>query len=323
MATESEPEAEGPLATPAHDGSASVGAPSRAATDSDPGGEAPDRPTVRHPAARVARAVLRDAGGRFGLAVVVILCALALLAPQIAPRDPFVIGADAPLAAPSGDHPFGTDELGRDVLSRTIFGARISLSVAFGSAAAALLVAVPLGLLAGYLGGHIDTVISRFLDTVFAFPAVLLGIGVVALLGTGIANVVVAVAIINIPTLGRLTRVAVLSQRSEQYVEAARSLGATDARVVARHVLPNIVPPLLVQTALVMADAVLLEAAFSFLGLGSRPPTPSWGTSLNSGRNFLSQAPWLGIFPGLAVTLTILGLNALGDSLRAALSHHR
>jgi peptide/nickel transport system permease protein len=314
VASESQSQEEGPPATPAPDRSVSVG---------DPNGAPRDGATVSRPAARVARALLHNNGGRFGLAVVGILCALALLAPQIAPRDPFVIGADAPLAPPTGANLFGTDELGRDVLSRTIFGARISLSVAFGSAGAALLVAVPLGLLAGYVGGHVDTLISRFLDTVFAFPAVLLGIGVVALLGTGIANVVVAVAIISIPTLGRLTRVAVLSQRSEQYVEAARSLGAADARVVARHVLPNVVPPLLVQTALVMADAVLLEAAFSFLGLGSRPPTPSWGTMLNSGRNFLSQAPWLGIFPGLAVTLTILGLNALGDSLRAALSHRR
>jgi peptide/nickel transport system permease protein len=298
-------------------------APDRSASTADPTAPARDGATVSRPVARVARALFRDGGGRFGLAIVGVLCALALLAPRIAPQDPFVIGADSPLAPPARAHPFGTDELGRDVLSRTIFGARISLSVAFGSAAAALLVAVPLGLLAGYIGGHVDTLISRFLDTVFAFPAVLLGIGVVALLGTGIANVVVAVAIISIPTLGRLTRVAVLSQRSEQYVEAARSLGAADARVVARHVLPNVVPPLLVQTTLVMADAVLLEAAFSFLGLGSRPPTPSWGTMLNSGRGFLSQAPWLGIFPGLAVTLTILGLNALGDSLRAALSHRR
>jgi peptide/nickel transport system permease protein len=314
VASESQSQEEGPPATPAPDRSVSVG---------DPNGAPRDGATVSRPAARIARALLRNNGGRFGLAVVGILCALAVLAPQIAPRDPFAIGADAPLAPPTGANLFGTDELGRDVLSRTIFGARISLSVAFGSAGAALLVAVPLGLLAGYVGGHVDTLISRFLDTVFAFPAVLLGIGVVALLGTGIANVVVAVAIISIPTLGRLTRVAVLSQRSEQYVEAARSLGAADARVVARHVLPNVVPPLLVQTALVMADAVLLEAAFSFLGLGSRPPTPSWGTMLNSGRNFLSQAPWLGIFPGLAVTLTILGLNALGDSLRAALSHRR
>jgi peptide/nickel transport system permease protein len=314
VASESQSQEAGPPATPAPDRSVSVG---------EPNGAPRDGATVSRPAARVARALLHNNGGRFGLAVVGILCALALLAPQIAPRDPFVIGADAPLAPPTGANLFGTDELGRDVLSRTIFGARISLSVAFGSAGAALLVAVPLGLLAGYVGGHVDTLISRFLDTVFAFPAVLLGIGVVALLGTGIANVVVAVAIISIPTLGRLTRVAVLSQRSEQYVEAARSLGAADARVVARHVLPNVVPPLLVQTALVMADAVLLEAAFSFLGLGSRPPTPSWGTMLNSGRNFLSQAPWLGIFPGLAVTLTILGLNALGDSLRAALSHRR
>jgi ABC-type dipeptide/oligopeptide/nickel transport system permease subunit len=268
------------------------------------------------------RAILRDPGGRFGLVVVVTLVGLALSAPRVAPFNPFVIGADEPFAAPSRDHPFGTDELGRDVLSRTLFGARISLTVAFGSAGAALFVAVPLGLLAGYLGGPIDMMISRLLDTIFAFPAVLLGIGVVALLGTGIANVVVAVAIISVPTLGRLTRVAVLSQRSEDYVQAARALGASDTRVVMRHVLQNVVPPLLVQTTLVMADAVLLEAGFSFLGLGSRPPTPSWGTMLDSGRNFLSQAPWLGVFPGLAVTLTILGLNALGDALRAALSQY-
>src|SRR5262249_6616284 len=274
---ESESEADGPPAAPAP-GRSPAGAPSPTVGRADPKGELRGRAAVSRPAGRVARALLRDPGGRFGLAILGILCALALPAPEIAPRDPFVIGADPPLAPPAGAHPFGTDELGRDVLSRTIFGARISLSVAFGSAAAALLVAVPLGLLAGYVGGHVDTLISRFLGTVFAFPAVLLGIGVVALLGTGIANVVVAVAIISIPTLGRLTRVAVLSQHSEQYVEAARSLGAADARVVVRHVLPNVVTPLLVQTALVMADAVLLEAAFSFLGLGSRPPTPSWGT---------------------------------------------
>jgi peptide/nickel transport system permease protein len=271
----------------------------------------------------VIRAILRDPGGRFGLVVVVALVGLALSPARVAPFDPFVIVADEPLSAPSRHHPFGTDELGRDVLSRTLFGARISLTVAFGSAGAALLVAVPLGLLAGYLGGPVDAVISRLLDTIFAFPAVLLGIGVVALLGTGIANVVVAVAIISVPTLGRLTRVAVLSQRSQEYVEAARALGASGTRVVTRHILQNVVPPLLVQTALVMADAVLLEAGFSFLGLGSRPPTPSWGTMLDSGRKFLSQAPWLGVFPGLAVTLTILGLNALGDALRSALSQHR
>ncbi|HEX2502048.1 MAG TPA: ABC transporter permease [Methylomirabilota bacterium] len=277
----------------------------------------------RHPAARITHAVLRDPGGRFGLVLVVTLIGLALSAARIAPFDPFTISADEPLSAPSRDHVFGTDELGRDVLSRTLFGARISLSVAVGSAGAALLMAVPLGLLAGYLGGPVDMVISRLLDTIFAFPAVLLGIGVVALLGTGVANVVVAVAIISVPTLGRLTRVSVLSQRNEEYVQAARALGASGTRVVTRHILQNVVPQLLVQTALVMADAVLLEAGFSFLGLGSRPPTPSWGTMLDSGRNFLSQAPWLGIFPGLAVTSTILGLNALGDALRAALSPRR
>lgn len=287
-----------------------------------PSGTAEWRTGPRSPAARVGRAILGDPGGRFGLLVVGTLIAVALLAPRVAPFDPLAISADEPFTAPSRQHPFGTDELGRDVFSRTLFGARISLTVAFGSAGAALLVAVPLGLLAGYLGGAVDMAISRLLDTVFAFPAVLLGIGVVALLGTGIANVVVAVAIISVPTLGRLTRVAVLSQRSEEYVQAARALGASGPRIVTRHILQNVVPPLLVQTALVMADAVLLEAGFSFLGLGSRPPTPSWGTMLDTGRGFLSQAPWLGVFPGLAVTATILGLNALGDALRVALGRH-
>ena len=254
--------------------------------------------------------------------VVATLIVLALLASHVAPFDPLSIGADEPFTAPSPRHLFGTDELGRDVFSRTVFGARISLTVAFGSASAALLVAVPLGLLAGYLGGAVDMAISRLLDTVFAFPAILLGIGVVALLGTGIANVVVAVAIISVPTLGRLTRVAVLSQRAADYAQAALALGASGIRIVTRHLLPNVVPVLLVQAALVMADAVLLEAGFSFLGLGSRPPTPSWGTMLDTGRGFLSQAPWLGVFPGLAVTLTILGLNALSDALRAALGRH-
>ncbi|HEX8968497.1 MAG TPA: ABC transporter permease, partial [Chloroflexota bacterium] len=200
-----------------------------------------------------------------------------------------------------------------------LFGARISLTVSFLSAAVATTLAVPLGLIAGYRGGFADSLIGRFFDTIFAFPSILLGIGLVAVLGSSIFNVVVAVAIINVPTLGRLTRVAVLTQRHEEYVQAARVLGASTRRIVARHILPNVVPALLVQTALMMGEAVLLEAAFSFLGLGSRPPAPSWGTMLNNGRNFLVQAPWLGLFPGVVITITILGLNALSDALRNAL----
>ena len=267
--------------------------------------------------------LLRAPGGRFGLAVLAGLVTLGVLAPILAPYNPLAISQASPLAAPSGTHLFGTDDLGRDVLSRVIFGARISLTVACSAALTALVIAVPLGLLAGYRGGAIDVAITRLFDTVYAFPDVLLGIGLVTMLGANLANVVLAVAVVNVPTLGRLTRVAVLAQRDEEYVEAARAVGASDARMIARHLLPNVVPPLLVQVTVVMSQAVLLEAAFSFLGLGIRPPAPSWGTMLNDGREFLAQAPWLGVFPGLAITTMILGLNALGDALRIALNPRR
>jgi ABC-type dipeptide/oligopeptide/nickel transport system permease subunit len=279
---------------------------------------------LEHPgaglAARTTARVLRNPEGIFGVAVLSILLLLTIFAPLIAPHDPLEIGVDIPLNAPSLTHPFGTDDLGRDVLSRVIFGARISLTVSLLSALGAWLLAVPLGMVAGYAGGNTDAVISRFFDTIFAFPGILIGIAFAAALGAGIFNVVVAVSIINIPSLGRLTRVAVLSQREQDYVLAGRALGASELRIIARHILPNIVPPLLVQTTVLMAGAVLLEAAFSFLGLGSRPPSPSWGTMLDNGRNFLVQAPWLGFFPGLAITLMVLGLNALEDALRFALN---
>jgi peptide/nickel transport system permease protein len=268
---------------------------------------------------RALRRLVRQPGGVLGLTILGLLVLLAIFAQQLAPYDPLKIATGRPLGPPASGHPFGTDDLGRDVLSRILFGARISLTVSFLSAAVALAVAVPLGLAGGYLGGLVDGVIGRLFDTIFAFPSILLGIGLVAVLGSSIFNVVVAVAIINVPTLGRLTRVAVLTQRREEYVQAARVLGASTWRILGRHILPNVLPVLLVQTALMMGEAVLLEAAFSFLGLGSRPPAPSWGTMLNNGRNFLVQAPWLGLFPGLVITITILGLNALSDALRTAL----
>lgn len=264
--------------------------------------------------------VVRNPAGLFGCIVLGILAAIALLAPLIAPADPLEIGAGFPLEKPSEAHPFGTDDLGRDVLSRVMYGGRISLTIAIVSAAGALAMAAPLGLIAGFRGGWTDAAVSRLFDTIFAFPSVLIGIGFVAVFGSDLRNVIIAVAIINVPTLGRLTRVAILSQLNQEYVEAARSIGASGSRVAVRHVFPNAVPPLLVQIALVMSEAVLLEAAFSFLGLGSRPPTPSWGVMLNEGRAFLAQAWWLGFFPGLAITIMILGLNALSDALRAALN---
>jgi len=272
---------------------------------------------------RSALKLLRDPGGRFGLAVTGALIVVALAAPALAPYDPFEIGADVPLTAPSAAHPFGTDELGRDVLSRIVFGAQISLSVALLSGLASLLVGVLLGAIAAFRRGAVDAAIGSLFDTIFAFPAVLLGIALVALLGSGIPNVVVAVAIINVPTVGRLTRVAVLSQLAQDYVAAARSIGARTLDIAVRHVLPNITPPLLVQATVTMAGAVLLEAAFSFLGLGSRPPTPSWGSMLDGGRAFLASAPWLGIFPGVSISLMVLALNSLGDALQAALDPRR
>jgi peptide/nickel transport system permease protein len=272
---------------------------------------------------RSLRRLIRDPEGRFGLAILSILVLTAVLAPVLSGYDPLEVSAGPPLAGPSAAHWLGTDDLGRDEMSRILYGARISLSVSVLSAVGALLVAVSLGLVAGYGQGVGDTLIGRVFDTLAAFPDVLLGVGAVAILGAGIANVVIAVALVNVPTLGRLTRSSVMVQRSEEYVLAARALGASDSRVMTRHVLPNVVPPLIVQTTIILGSAVLLEAAFSFLGLGSRPPAPSWGTMLDEGRKFLRQAPWLGIAPGLAITVTILGFNALGDAARVALDPRR
>jgi peptide/nickel transport system permease protein len=267
--------------------------------------------------------LLRDRSGVVGLVILGVLIAAAVFAPAIAPADPYEIGAGMPFSPPSAEHLMGTDDLGRDVFSRVLYGARVSLRVAIFSVTAALVVAVPLGLAAGYFGGPIDVVVTRLFDTVFAFPAILIGIGFVAVLGPDLQNVIIAVAIINIPTIGRLVRATVLGQRDQDYVEAIRAAGASTPRIAFGHILPNAIPPLFVQVALAAGEAVLLEAAFSFLGLGSRPPTPSWGTMLNEGRRFLDRAPWLGFFPGLAITIMIFGLNALGDGMRNALDPRR
>ena len=267
--------------------------------------------------------LLRQRGGGVGLAVLVGIGLVAVAAPVLAPHDPYEIGAGDQFEVPSATHPFGTDELGRDVFSRILYGARISLTVALGSAWGAFLIALPLGLAAGYAGGLVDVVLSRFFDTIFAFPSILLGIALVAIRGASLGNIVLAVSIIYVPMLGRLARVSVLTQLGQEYVDAARTSGASGFWLVTRHILPNVLPPLLVQMTLVMADAVLLEAAFSFLGLGIRPPEPSWGVMLDTGRNYLAPAPWLGLFAGLAVTSMVLALNALGDGLRVALDPRR
>ncbi|MEA2515450.1 MAG: peptide/nickel transport system permease protein [Thermomicrobiales bacterium] len=279
--------------------------------------------TVRGLAVRTVLRLVQSRGGIFGLSVLLGLGVVAIAAPLLAPHDPYEIGAGDQFESPSSTHPFGTDELGRDVFSRILFGARISLAVALASAWGAFLLALPLGLLAGYVGGVLDIAISRLFDTIFAFPSILLGIALVAIRGASLENIVLAVAVIYVPMLGRLTRISVMIQLGQEYVEAARAAGASGTWIVTRHILPNVLPPLLVQMTLVMADAVLLEAAFSFLGLGIRPPEPSWGVMLDTGRNYLAVAPWLGLFAGLAVTVMILALNALGDALRVALDPRR
>ena len=263
--------------------------------------------------------VMRRPAGAIGVALMLLFIAIALVAPLIAPYGPFEQHSGFELAPPSARFIFGTDELGRDVFSRILYGARISLGVGLIAVALGSLVGVSAGLCAGMAGGFVDATIMRVLDTLLAFPAILLGIVVATVLGPGLLNAAIAVGIINIPQFGRLARASVMAERHRDYVEAARAQGMTPIRITMRHILPNIAAPLIVQAGVAMAFAVLLEAGLSFLGLGVRPPNPSWGTMLETSRTYLQSAPWYGLFPGIALTLLILALNFTGDALRDAL----
>jgi peptide/nickel transport system permease protein len=269
------------------------------------------------------RALLRHRSGMVGLIITVFLVIVALLAPVVAPYNELVMHADARFHAPSLTYLMGTDEFGRDILSRILIGSRISLGVGLGSIAIATLVGVIVGLLAGFFGGWFDTVTMRFFDFLLAFPAILLAIVILAVLGPGSLTVILAVAIVSIPAFARLTRANVLAEKGRDYILAAHALGVQPARIVFRHILPNVVSTLLVQVTVSVASAVLLEAALSFLGLGTPPPAPSWGSMLSVGRGFLPLAPWYGIFPGLAITLLVMGFYLLGDGLRDALDPYR
>jgi peptide/nickel transport system permease protein len=266
----------------------------------------------------IPRSIWRQKRGKFAILTLLAIAIASFGAGFIAHFPPDLVGAGDQFEPPSRVHLFGTDELGRDLFSRVLHGGQTSIKVAIGSAVLSLLLALPLGLAAGYLGGKVDTVISRIFDSILAFPALLLGLALVAIRGDGLENIIFAVAIVYIPTLGRLLRISVISQRSTEYAIAARSIGASDLRLLFRHILPNVYAPLVVQVTIIMADAVLLEAAFSFLGLGIPPPTPSWGTLLDAARNYLDQAPWYGVFTGAAITMLVLALNAMGDALRVA-----
>lgn len=265
------------------------------------------------------RRLLQSKIGIAGLGIIIFLIIVAALAPVIAPYDPFEQDILARYKAPSADHFLGTDEMGRDILSRIIYGSRISLQVGLVSVALALILGVGFGLLAGYYGGKIDMVIMRFMDIMLAFPSILLAIGIVAILGPQLKNAMLAIGIINVPRFARIVRSSVLSIKESEYISAARALGAGDLRIVFKHLLPNAMAPLIVQTTLSIATAILEAAALSFLGLGAQPPSPEWGAMLSDARSSLQKAPWVATFPGLAIIFGVLGFNLLGDGLRDAL----
>jgi len=276
------------------------------------------------PAKRAWRRLLRRKGAVAGAIVVIAFILIALLAPLIAPYDPIQTNFVLVRKPLSWAHWFGTDEVGRDVLARVMWGTRASLLAGVISVTIALCVGVPIGLLAGYVGGWTDALISRLTDAMLACPFLILAIALAAFLGPSLGNAMIAIGVTATPIFIRLTRGQVIAVKVEDYVEAARALGNPHRRIALRHILPNILPPILVQATLAIASAIIAEAALSFLGLGQQPPSPSWGSMLNAAQRFLTQAPWMAIFPGLAIFFTVLAFNLLGDGLRDALDpRHR
>ncbi len=269
------------------------------------------------------RAFRRHRSGMLGLLITVLLVAVALAAPLLARHDPLTMLAEARFQPPSATHYFGTDEFGRDLFSRVIYGARVAFRVGTLAIALAALIGVTLGLLAGYLGGWIDSITMRIFDALLAFPAILLAIVILAVLGPGLFNAMLAVAIVNIPAFARLTRANVLVEKQKEYVEAARATGVRTGRILRRTILPNILATIIVQITVSFAGAVLLESSLSFLGLGVPLPAPSWGSMLSIGRGYMAYAPWYALFPGLAIMLLVLGIYLLGDGLRDVLDPRR
>jgi peptide/nickel transport system permease protein len=267
---------------------------------------------------RLAHNQLALAGG----VMLVLVVLAAVFAEALAPYDPLQMNPQHLLEPPSASHWLGTDEFGRDLLSRLIWGARISLYVGGIAVTMAAVAGVGLGLVAGYYGGLLDDAIARLLDVVFAFPSILLALGIVGALGPGLTNTMLAIGIVYTPVYGRLARGTTLAVRQREFVAAAVLSGATDLRILRQHVLPNIAAPLIVQTSLSLSLAILTEASLSFLGLGTQPPDPSWGTMVNTGQRLIELSPWPVVFPGLAIILAVLGFNLVGDGIRDALDPH-
>ena len=271
------------------------------------------------PRAHAFRRLLRRRGAAAGLAVIVFFVVLAVLAPVVAPYDPLATSWSAIRKAPSAAHWFGTDEIGRDVLSRVVWGTRASLLAGVVSVLISLSIGVPVGLVAGYAGGKTDMLISRLTDAVLACPFLILAIALAAFLGPSLTNAMIAIGVSATPVFVRLTRGQTMAIKAEEYVLAARAIGNPPWRVALAHVLPNIVPALIVQATLAIAAAVIAEASLSFLGLGQQPPAPSWGSMLNTAKNYIENAPWMAVWPGVSIFVLVLSLNLVGDGLRDAL----
>jgi peptide/nickel transport system permease protein len=251
-----------------------------------------------------------------GLGIVVFFIIIAIIAPVIAPysfKDQVLADRMLP---PSSEHWFGTDDFGRDIFSRIVYGARISLWVGFFSVLGSVVAGTLLGIVAGYYGRWVDAIISRIFDIMLAFPSILLAIAVVSILGPSLQNALIAIAVINIPNFGRLVRSKVLSVKQEEYIMAARAVGMRDTRILLLHILPNSISPVIVQATLAIATAIIEAAALGFLGMGAQAPTPEWGKMLADSKNYITQAPWTLFFPGVAIMLTVLGFNLMGDGLR-------
>jgi peptide/nickel transport system permease protein len=293
-------------------GSSAIAVPSAAPT-------AASSRSVRSPWRDTARRFATSGTALVGLAVVLLFVLMAIVAPLIAPYGPDQQSLTDRLKPPSPQHWFGTDDLGRDVLSRVMYGAQISLRVGVLAVAIALLAGGTLGLIAGFTGGWLDGLFMRGMDIVLAFPATLMAIGIVAMRGPGLEMALVAIGIVNIPTYARLSRSMAISLREREYVLAARCLGASNSRQIRLHILPNATSPLIVQGTLGIATAIVEAAGLGFLGLGAQPPTPEWGLMLTNGRAFLLNAPWAMFFPGIAILVTTLAFNLLGDGVRDAL----
>ncbi len=279
----------------------------------------PANPARGAPRAHPFRRLLRRRGAAVGLVIVVFFVLLALLAPAVSPYDPLATSWTAIRKAPNSAHWFGTDEIGRDVLSRVVWGTRASLLAGVVSVLISLSIGVPIGLIAGYAGGKVDMLISRLTDAVLACPFLILAIALAAFLGPSLTNAMIAIGVSATPVFVRLTRGQTMAIKAEDFILAARAIGNPPWRVALRHVLPNVVPALIVQGTLAIAAAVIAEASLSFLGLGQQPPAPSWGSMLNTAKNYVDNAPWMAVWPGLSIFVLVLSFNLVGDGLRDAL----